>query len=385
VKLLACVVLAACGSHPKAEPDATTPDSTIGLPAPVEPSDFANALDKAYIRNLQTWISDADFEVKWTAMLGSPIEFLGAANSAYHADLAARADALPGGEVQCHGDAKLDNFGWMLVAGAPVFSDSDFDDAGLCPAAADILHFLLATDIAFHDADLDAAALDAYIASLSEPPVAVDPTTQPDFAELHSDGLDKDTSHDKLSTSGDVQKASNDEVAAITALVASDARFPTVLDIARDLNTTGGSAALRRFWLLVEDAQHPRTIIELKELATPGTEFGPHSTTFDGDNRFDVLKPFWWNAADLGDHFMVDLLNSRFIARDRFTRANADPTMLSNGQLQNALQAEASLMAVRHSAAWQGISPTDLRAWLSASTATITTRWLAAFTVDGGT
>ncbi|HUJ62992.1 MAG TPA: DUF2252 family protein, partial [Kofleriaceae bacterium] len=367
---------------------AALPDGPLALPAAVEPADFDHPLDEAYIRGFQTWIDDAGFDVKWADMMTSPISLLGGADSAFHADLASRAAALPGGEVLCHGDAKLDNFGWTLADGAGVFGDNDFDDGGLCPAAADALHYLLATDLWFDDPDLDTVALDAYIAVLESDSnvVAVDPTTQPDWDTLLDDGVAKDTKKDAIALGGEVQAATSDEVSAITALVAGDPRFPsTLLDVAQDLRTTGGSAGLRRFWLLVEDATHPETIIELKELTIPGTEFGPHSATYDGPNRFDVLKPYWWSTADLGDHFTVYVLGSRFLARDKYTRTSVDPTTLTAAQVQNAIQAEASMLAHKHRAAWAGYDPEAVRAWLSASAQTLIGRWRAAFTAGGGT
>jgi len=372
------LLLGACSaSSPKpAAPDAS-PDAP-GFPAPLAPGDFAQPLDKAHIRALQTWLDDATFDVKWTGMLATPIDFLGGADSAFHADL----PVLPGGLVLCHGDAKLDNFGWTLVDTTAVFSDNDFDDAGRCPAAADALHFLVSTDLFYGDAALDAAALSAYIDTLrsATATIAVDPTTQPAWDTLRSDGVDQATHSDSLALGGEVQAATSDEATALRALAAADPRFPTsVLDVARDVKTTGGSAGMRRFWLLVEDATHPRTILELKELGTPGTEFGPHDLTYDGPDRFDVLKPFWWDVAAPHDHFSVDVLGGRFVVRDKFRRANPKPDALTQAQRLDMLAAEASLLANRHRDAWAGVDPDVVAGWLRESSVTLVARWRAAF------
>lgn len=375
MRIGAVLVIAACGgSHAVTPPDgATAPDA--GLPAPIAASDFTHPLDKAYIRGLQTWIDDVTFELKWTAMHADAISFLGGADSAFHADLASRAAALPGGEVICHGDAKLDNFAWLRIGNTSVFSDGDFDDAGPCPAAADALHFLVATDLQFASSVLDEQALAAYVATVMSPDAAtaIDPATAPaSWDTLQADGVDKDTHGDAIALGGEVQAPTSDERAAVTALVTADARFPrTLLDVARDVKTDGGSAGLHRYWVLVEDAQHPRTIIELKELAKPGTEFGAHAMTLDGPDRFDVLKQFWWNAPAPGDHFAVDLLGSRFVARDRYRRAAA--------KQQSMLAAEASLLALRHRGAWTGTDPVALTTWLRDSAAVVTARWRTAF------
>ncbi len=388
------LVLAACSSPAGTSGadggglDAPNRDALAAtLPPPVQPGDFSHALDKPYIRSFQTWIDDPGFEVKWATMTMTEIDFLGGADSAFHADLASRSMPLPGGEVQCHGDAKFDNFGWILVAGTSVFSDNDFDDAGLCPAAADALHYLLATDILFADPMLDDLALHSYVDAVSSGvAIAVDPTTVPVWDDIRVAGVAKATKHSALILGGEVQVATTAEVDAVTTLAAGDPRFPTtLLDVARDVNTTGGSAGLRRFWLLVEDAQHPRTIIELKELSKPGTEFGPHSATFDDDGRFDVLKPIWWGAPAPADHFSVNLLGGRFLARDRFTRVNPKPTKLTAPQIENMIQGEASLMALEHRGAWQGVAPDQLETWLRDSAATMVARWRAAYLADGGT
>jgi hypothetical protein len=368
--------VAACSSPaPKAAPDATSPDAP-GFPAPLADGDFARPLDKAHIRAPQTWIDDAAFEVKWAAMKATPIDFLGGADSAFHADL----PALPGALALCHGDAKLDNFGWVLADSATVFSDVDFDDAGECPAAADALHFLVSTDLLFSDPSLDAAVLAAYVDTLRGVTASADPATQPVWDDLRKTGVDHDTSNDQLTLGGDVSAPSAADLAAIDSLQSVDLRFPrTLVDVAAVATTTGGSAGLRRYWLLVEDSTHPRTIIELKELATPGTEFGAHAMTYDGTNRFDVLKPYWWGEPATNDHFLVEILGGRFVARDKFRHAKASPDALTQSQRLDLLVAEASLLAQKHHDAWQGVDPDVLAAWLRASATTLTARWRAAF------
>ena len=146
-----------------------------------------------------------------------------------------------------------------------------------------------------------------------------------------------------------MQAATPAEKAAVLALADNDPRFPSrVLDIARDVRTTGGSAGMRRFWLLSEGEDGTRTVIEIKELGIPGTEFGRHSASLDGPDRFDVLQAFWWDATTMNDHFGVDLLGSRWLVRDRLIRTNPKPAKLTASQRTNAVQAEASILALRH-------------------------------------
>jgi hypothetical protein len=380
------VALAGCA---QAGGDAPTGElETLKLPSALRPSEFAAPLDQPAIRALQTWLDDASFEVKWQAMVDAPLDLLGGASSAFHADLASLpAKRLPGDEVLCHGDPKIDNFGWTRVDGAGVFSDNDFDDAGFCPVADDALHYLLATDLAFGDADLDAAALEAYVDTVGDKDDAteVDPHDEPAWDEVRADGLAGAAAGDQLVLGGEVQAATADEQAAVRALAAADARFaPAVLDVVRDVHTDGGSAGMRRFWALTEDADGVRTIVELKELGIPGAEFARHSATLDGPDRFDVLQAYWWATTTATDHFGVDLLGSRWLVRDRLARTSVKPDKLSNKQLTRMVEAEASALALAHRKAWHKVKKDDLRAWLRDSAVTLVDRWRATYRAAGG-
>ena len=382
---IAAALLAACGGAP----DSTESSDDLKFPSALAAKELKGKLDKAAIRKTQPWItSDALFDQKWAAMAAAPIDFLGGSSAAYYADLGALPAArLPGGFGMCHGDPKADNFGWQLVDGKGVFGDNDFDDAGDCPVAADALRYLVATDLWFADASLDKLALDAYVAAVDDKHAAVqiDPAAQPVWSDVRKKGLGKDTSGDAIVLGGEVQAATAGEKAAVRALVGADSRFPQmVLDVTRNVRTTGGSAGLRRFWIFAQDADGTRTIVELKELATPGTEFGRHTATYDGDGRFDVLKPFWWGSAGEGDYFTVRLLGGRFVARDRMTRANVKPDKMTRAQVENLVAAEASQLALAHRKAWGKVKKSELSAWLSASAATLTARWRGAYAAAGG-
>jgi len=391
--LLSTVLLlaaAACAGTPTAQEESTSSstEEALKIRSALRATDFVHGLDKSSIRALQSWVDDDTFEAKWTSMLSAPLEFFGGADSAYHADLAnLRSRRLPGYEVLCHGDPKFDNFGWTKVDGQGLFSNNDFDETGFCPVSADALRFLVATNLWFNDPGLDDAALSAYVDTVHNPrsQVAVDPSTEPNWDEVRTKGLAKSAAGDTLILGGEVQEATQDEVAAVRALAAGDGRFPAkVLDVARNVRTSGGSAGLRRFWLLTEDAQATRTIIELKELTTPATEFGNFSRSVDGPDRFDILKPFWWNADDPGDHYTIYVLNGRFLVRDRLIRANPKPDKMTPAQITNMVKAEASLLATKHRSGWRKVSSPKLRSWLRDSAAVLTARWRAAYVAAGG-
>ena len=287
----------------------------------------------------------------------------------------------------CHGDPKIDNFGWTRVAGVGVFSDNDFDDAGFCPVADDVLHYLAATDLAFDDADLDTAALEAYVDTVGDKDDAteVDPDDEPAWDDVRAHGLAKTTLGDHIVLGGEVQPATAAEQAAVRAAIAAEGRFPaTVLDVVRDVRSDGGSAGLRRFWVLTEDLAGTRMILELKELGIPGSDFARHTATLDGADRFDVLQAFWWDTSTAADHFEVALLGARWLVRDRFTRTNVQPDALSNKQRTRIVEAEASVLALHHRKAWDKVKKDDLRTWLRDSAAVLVDRWRATYAAAGG-
>ncbi len=170
------VAVSGCGDVISAEVDenTTSTDEALKAPRALNASDFRGSVNKASIRATQPWLDNGAFDVKWAAMLKAPIEFFGGSDAFFHSDLGTvPAPRIPGGEGLCHGDPKFDNFGWNLVDGRGNFSDNDFDDAGYCPVAVDVLRYLVATDLWFNDAALNAAALNAYIKTLASDSNAV--------------------------------------------------------------------------------------------------------------------------------------------------------------------------------------------------------------------
>lgn len=391
-------LMTGCASASTTTDDAAVSAEALKLSSGLTASDFTGALDKASIRALDSWVDDPTFESKWTAMLASPIAFLGGASAAYHADFGGMSSKrFPKNEGVCHGDPKFDNFGWTQVTDSPaeggtsrsVYSDNDFDDAGYCPVAIDAIHYLLATDLWFSDPSLDDAALSAYVDTVDDldNAVVIDSSLEPNWSKVRTKGLAKATANDRIVLGGEVAAATATEVADLRALAASDARFPsTVLDVTRDVRVDGGSAGLRRFWILGEDAGGARSLVELKELTANGTSFGPHATglDFDAAGRFDVLKEVWWNSSDPGDHFEVTFDGALFMVRDRLARDSVKDTDLDAPAIEAVVRAQASELAGVHRSAWGHVSKSKLKAWLAASAATVTARWRAAFAAAGG-
>jgi uncharacterized membrane protein len=70
--------------------------------------------------------------------------------------------------------------------------------------------------------------------------------------------------------------------------------------------------------------------------------------------------------------------------RDRLARTNVKPDKLSSQQRTRMVEAEASLLALRHRKAWHNVKKDDLRDWLRDSAATLVSRWRATYRAAGG-
>ena len=58
---------------------------------------------------------------------------------------------------------------------------------------------------------------------------------------------------------------------------------------------------------------------------------------------------------------------------------------MTSKQITNVIQAEASMLGVRHRSAWGDVKSKALTSWLRASAATLVSRWRATYTDAGGT
>lgn len=353
-------------------------------PAPLRSVDFNAAIDRAFLRATDANLSDDEFARKWAGSLASPLLFLRSYPGAFHRDLArVAADRFPGPQGLCFGDPHPDNFGYLRPADKTRYAFNDLDDSGPCPLAADAARYFTALRLAVEDRALIAAALEQYVDVVKDPGRAVDVpgSLAPDWDEVRSKGLDESVTGDRFDRAKNpaLSAPTASERAAVLATSQSDpilSRF-SVYDVAVLDRTVGGSGGLHRYWLLAQ-TRGVRTILELKQAATPGVEWGRHTETLPPDRRLAVLTAAFWGTTPAADNFYVRLGGARYLCRDRLLRKSLSPLDLGSKDQRRVLLAQASHMALLHGDAWKGTKKDDLRVWLSGTSQTLADRWRAA-------
>ena len=391
----AAAAATACGGAADAGTEETSAESDrdAKFPAALSARDFTATLDRATLRATVPDLSDADFAVKWSAATGSAFAFYRAFPPAFHQDLGTiPAPRIPGAETVCAGDPHPDNFGW-LDEGGVFFALDDFDDSGDCPVAFDALRFLAGTELDFGSSALTAAALASYVASVTsgKPDTVVDASLAPSFSKAAKKTLAADVDGTSFLLGSDTKLSPLDDAtrAAVLAWLPREPRLAgaTLLDLAAYDHASGGSAELPRAWLLL-DRDGALDILELKTEVEPGVEWGRHTRVVEGPTRMAVLEGVYWPTTPVDDSFLVTLCircteeGSTWLARSRLARVGSGIDSLTSRDRKNELLAAASQLGVAHAAAWKGVSPKNLSAWLSASADVVAARWKAAHKAD---
>jgi uncharacterized protein (DUF2252 family) len=375
--LVASLAAAACGAG--ADDAASSEDAVVAKSTALEDRDFRGALDRSFIRATQSNLGDDVFAAKWDASRESGVIFMRSYPGAYHADLAGVAvKRILGEEGICLGDAHPDNFGFLHLDGRTTFAFNDLDDSGICAIGVDAARYFAVLRLYFDDAELTREVLEQYVDTVKDPrrAEAIDEGLLPKWDKVESKGLAEATAGNRFLLEGDVGAPSAADRAAVLALARADARLSrfTIDDVASVGRTAGGSGGLRRFWLLASDGSR-RTILELKEAATPGVELGRASHALSATERLDTLKRELWSTAAPSDYFYVSLGGARFLVRDRLAKKSIKLLELSRKDLRNVLRTQASVMARVHGAHWAGVDKDRLRKWLSGTSETLAERW----------
>jgi hypothetical protein len=360
----------------------TETSEITALTAPLTGADFARPIDKAFLRGSNANLADVVFEKKWAASHESASKFFRAYPGGYHEDLAQVAPArVPGREDLCFGDAHPHNFGFLEVSGRTALAFNDLDDAGYCFVAVDAAHYFAELHLAFDDKVLEAEVLEQYVDTLKDASRAktLRESLVPSLQSLRASRLAKARRGDRLLLEDGLVATPLSERAVIEVLFRNDPRFrsSTILDVATEPRYDGGSAGLRRYHVLVS-RRSGQTILELKEAAQPGCDLGRHTRTLSFDERLDILESAFWGAPQRDDYFYVDLRSTRFLVFDRLAKKSIDLDELTKSDRMDVLEAQASLMALRHAVALQDVKKDDIRAWLSETSKLLAKRWATA-------
>lgn len=379
------VAAAACTG---AADDVASQDEALSDPAlaPLDASELTAPLSKWGVRSTHQLASDV-FETKWkTSLSDTPLMFLRAYPGAFHADLKQLARTrYPGADGLCVGDAHPDNFGYLTSDGVTtIYAFNDLDDSGNCVASIDALRYFAAFRLYFDDSGKLDKSLDAYLdealgaGSRSPTAAAVDVLEgkgEPLWSEVASDALTKYTLGDAFRALPPDELLALDAATKSAVTLALASRPSTlVLDVAQRPRDGGGSGGLTRYWALAEIGGR-RTILELKETATPGVDFGHAGVPASGPERLVGLKAALWDVTDASDYVYVSLGGTTFLVRDRTRKASADPK-------SEHREAQATYLGALHRGKWKSAKRSHVRAWLHDSSKVIAKRWKDFFEIE---
>lgn len=385
--------MAAC-SAPEADVGEGEGALTGAATQPLAAEDFTAELSRGFIEGTHS-LSKEVFDTKWKASRSeSALMFFRAYPGAYHKDFAANLKPaakakIPMAKGLCLGDAHPDNFGFLRLDSKVIYNFNDLDDSGHCVLALDALRYVAAVRLYF-DADLAKTAAKRYLSVLSgertEPEAKKEISDlrdelKPDFAERRNDKLEALVTDDALEVTEGMKAVSAANRTKLMDAAKSAIPGVTPLDVVEVEREGGGSGGLTRYWVLVRRGGS-RTLLELKEAATPGVDFGIDAKPIGRASRLSLLKREIWGVPTDKDYVYVDVLGKTFLVRDRLAKASLDLPKMKKKELEDVIQAQATVLALLHKGKLQVANEGEaaaLRRWLEDSSDVIAARWRKAF------
>jgi hypothetical protein len=279
-----------------------------------------------------------------------------------------------GGPGRAMGDAHPSQFQFKRMPdGSTAFGYNDLDDAAVVKAggiAFDAVHYFVS--LRFEDPKMLKAAIERYVKVLDDPSAAVDPSflAPPSWDKIAKQKLDRYTTNDHFDRSA--FEAVKPTTFALVKGVA-EANGYQVHDVVKVERDEGGSAGMKRYWVLadhVENGKTRRTILELKErgVAAASLAGSANDGTTDDGVRADEVAFFGPGAQ--GSDFGANMKGRWFQVRDRLGMAGIDPKTLSREDQEKLVLAQASKIAEYHRDAMKGVDRAELRTWLETTTET---------------
>lgn len=391
----AAVPASACA--PTADQDAAASEGAASKAAlePLDDGDFTATISKDFLQQTHA-LPPAVFETKWKASRSdSALMFFRAYPGGYHKDFAANLKGsarskIPAGTGLCFGDPHPDNFGFLKFDSNVLYGFNDLDDSGTCPVALDALRYVTAVSLYFGDKDLVESVAKRYVevltGSVKDTDVVKDwrklrDDHAPNFGDRRADKLDELMKGDALLLGENLSSPTAAERTAITDIVTRTQPGTTVLDVATVQRDGGGSGGLARYWALVSHGSS-RTLLELKEAAKPGVDFGIDARPVAFNARLADLKQQFWGVSSEKDYVYVTTLGKTFLVRDRLAKASLALEDLKKKDLEDVLQTQAEILGLLHKRTLHVSSDQEgkaLRGWLEDSSKVVASRWKKAF------
>jgi hypothetical protein len=298
-------LLYGCTGHSELDEPVGTQAERVKLPElSQEPLAPAVSLTSDYFRQSYPHLSAEQFQQKWKNAQKSGLLFMRSFVNTWYDELGRISSTGPIGP--CFGDPHPENFGFLLFGDLQKQGDvqkqaetleytyNDADDSGSCPVAFDALRYFTTLKIMLRDNDTEADLRRAYVRFLNGEELSDRPSAalRPDVTATRNRMLTKATKKNKIKIEGPVTALSPAKAQALFGLLQPQCVGCQFLDAAEFQVSSGGSAGLKRYWILVEAGPQKQEIIEFKELTEPASQRGRWAQK-NKLSRSDILKDLW--------------------------------------------------------------------------------------------
>lgn len=311
------------------------------------------------------------------ALHEGPVMFFRSFVNTYYADIATQLEIKD--LVLCFGDPHPENFGFLEFPSGTRFVFNDMDDSGFCPLQADVLRYFVAVGLTYGDPQLTQNLVREYIQVLTDRKKAasLDKNFFPNLNNKRNKLVKKFTKGNEFVESRELVKIPAPQKKKMLSDLAKEPVFAStpLLDIVEVPHQGGGSGGLQRFLVLLENLQG-KDIVELKELADPGTHYGnwPHPI-WSFPERITELKEEFWKESP--QYYQAIYYNKNFLVRSH-TRDSVEIEKLTGEELNDYLLVQVGMLADHHKIYKKSEIP-DLEKWLQRNIDILQTRYLETY------
>ncbi|MBH46777.1 MAG: hypothetical protein CME71_01260 [Halobacteriovorax sp.] len=332
----------------------------------------SESLELSQLQKTYSFLSKEDFDLKLKSSLDRPLLFFRSFTNTYYADTKVPKQVPL---ALCLGDAHPENFGFILFKERTDYVFNDLDEAGVCPIALDALRYFTSLRMMGLSQRQTSRYTRYYISKLSKPSSAprLPSNLLENLEKKRKKNLSKYTEDSRFKAHEDFDLLSQQEKADLLATIKNKLSHLKVFDIISIKKESGGSAGLVRYWVLIEDQNKVRDILELKPRVTAATSF---STDELADYSVVQLAKEIWGELPL--HFgEVELNENKYQVRSR-SKDDINLTKLNDQEFDIVLKLQLWLMAKHHRLELESV-PEQASRWLDYNAELIFKRYNQAY------
>jgi hypothetical protein len=354
------LLLISCTSRPELDETVSTNAKRMKFPdLSQEPLAPAVSMTADYFRQSYPHLTAEQFQRKWKNSQKSGLLFMRSFVNTWYDEVGRISSTGPIGP--CFGDPHPENFGYLAFAGTFEYVYNDVDDSGACPVIFDALRYFTSLKMMVKDNALEAELRRAYVRFLNGENLNDKPSRslRPDLGAELSKDLSRNTKKGRIKLEGANQALNPAKAQALFKLLQPSCTDCKLLDASAFEVSSGGSAGLDRYWVLVETAPQTEQLIEFKELTEPASQRGPWAQK-QKISRTAILEEIW--GENWPSYFaFVSFEGQPFLMRSRLN-AELDPGAMNPEQKKSLLIEQVYLLAQLHKKTLTG--STLLEEWL---------------------